>query len=597
MFDAVEYARRFVNFRIDSPISGPFNDARYPFIRDPLLALSDIEMRTLVLYGPVQSMKSVFLEIAIAYFVDILRSSVLFVAQTDSDAKEFAEIKLNPFLTNISAIYDTLKNQKYNQTLMKWLWATHSLLITGPSESAQQSKSARFVVTDESHLWCRDNSGAMDAFDDRHSSYWNGLSLHGTTAADTGSDVDKRYYSGKQNEWNLRCVFCNGMVLPLWEEASQKEYNGHRVFQWTEDQSETAMLDSIRMVCPHCDKPITDTPHNRADMDNGAKYIAKNPGADAVTNSFRFNGFAPRWKSWRESFKIYLSALHSAKLGIFEPFWNWRKKQLVESNDYQIPLIGVSERGRDYMLADVTEDPKKYRVASFDAQQGEKGAARHYWALCVECDEDGSVRVIAFERCATKGDCLAFAQKHKARDVAVDFGDDQDRTIRAFCGELKWYALKSGDEDEFSHTQFPADRRQKPFTIQLPYSEPYLESAIAGKQDGKLKIRRGAGVPEGFCIARQWSKPAIYPLVYALVNNTVQGREFKVAKDITPDFIAGIHSYRPGIVTDKTTRTTRKEVWIKTHTFDHPFVVLGQCLLLLIIAGKYRLGESQKIAA
>lgn len=601
MSNALEYARRFISFWQDSPISGRFDDAKYPFVREPLLSMSNIRAKTTVLYGPVQSLKSVILQIGTCYVVDYLRASALFIAQTDDDAKEFAEIKLNPMMDRVWAIKNTLRNQKYAQTLMKWLWANHSLLISGPSESAQQSKSARFVITDEAHLWSRDQPGAMDAFDDRHSSFWNGHSFHGTTAGDVGSDIDKRYYMGRQNEWHMRCVHCNGMIWPLFEDASKKEYNGHRVFQWREDESETALIDSIHMVCPHCDKQILDTPHNRIEMDDGAKYIAKNPGADETIDSFRFNSFAPRWKSWRELFKIYLAAIQSAKLGNFEPFWNWKKKQLVESNDYEIPMLGTSNAS-NFTLADIVEDASKYRVVSFDAQQGAGDEGRHFWGGCLECDPEGNVRVIAWQKCVTRGDCLAFVERYKpsqivmngkqtsVRDVAIDFGDDQDRTIRGMCAALKWLALKSGDEESFSHTIFPTDRRQKPYTIQLPYSERYIESSLAGKQKGELQIKRGQPLPEGCAIAQQWSKPAIYSIAYRLINGLVPGRKFEVPRDIDAQFQEGIHAYRPGFITDKQTRTTRKEIWIKSKQFDHPFVVVAQCMLQLITAGKYKLG-------
>ncbi len=594
MSGVLQYARKHVSFWQDSPIAGKFDDSRYKFCRAPLEAITNIDLRTMLIYGPTQSFKSVILEIAVAYFVDVLRSSVLFVAQTDDDAKEFAEIKLNPFLERIPSIKDTLKNKKYAQTLMKWLWASHELIITGPGESAQQSKSVRQVVTDESHLFERERPGAMVALDDRAGLRWNRFMLHGTTAADVGTEPDFLYHRGGQNEWNLRCIHCNALFEPLWEEDSQNKYNGHRVFQWCDSQNETEKLDSIHIQCPHCDKAIQDTPRNRIEMDDGASYVCGNPAADKATDSFRWNCFAPRWKAWRDLFAIYLAAIQSAELGDFKPFFNWRTKQLVRSNDYSIPMFGTSAKGRDYRLAEVEVDPSKLRTCSFDKQQGIKGEGLHFWGQVDEWDKDGNSRRIAFVKCATKGDCRALQLRHGVADknTGADIGDDQDRYVMGMCAEFHWLALKSTDEKEFSHTIYPS-RNAKPITVELPYSERRPENPMSGKQKGRVVIPRGATLPKGWAISMLWSKPAIYPLLYALANGT--SRDYKVATDIDAQYVEGLHSYRPGIVTDKTTRITRREIWIKCKEFDHPFITSAQNLLMAMLAGFYPLGKSESI--
>lgn len=588
---ALTYARKHVHFWQQSPISGRFDDSRYPFVRDPLSALTNIQLRALLLYGPTQSFKSVILEIAIAYFVDVLRDSVLFVAQTDDDAKEFAEIKLNPFLNRIPSIKDTIRNQKYAQTLMKWLWASHEMLITGPGESAQQSKSVRFLVTDESHLWSREHPGAMAALDDRMGLKWNRLGLHGTTAADVGTEPDMMFHRGQQNEWNVRCIHCNGLFEPLWEEDSQKKYNGHRVFVWLDSQNETEKLNSIEVRCPHCDKAIGDSPRNRIEMDAGAEYRSSNPQADRSVNSFRWNCFAPRWKAWRDLFAIYLAAIESAKIGDFKPFFNWRTKQLVRSNDYSIPMLGTSSKGRDYSLSQVEVDPSKLRVCSFDKQQGNQGEGLHFWGQVDEFDLDGNSRRIDFQRLATKGDCRAFQARHVVKDMntAADFGDDQDRYVLATCAEFRWLALKSTDEPSFSHVIYPANKAQETVTAEFPYSERRPENPMSGKQTGKVVIPRGSRLPVGWAISMLWSKPAIYPLLYALANGN--SRDYKVATDIDPLYLEGLHAYRPGIKIDKDTRVTRKEIWIKCREFDHSFITSAQNLLLAIIGGFYPLGK------
>ena len=83
---------------------------------------------------------------ATGYRLDMLRKSILFVAQSDDDAKEFAQVKLNPFLKRIPQLVATLKNEKYAQTNMQWLWPTHELIISGPGERVMDAASAYVTV-------------------------------------------------------------------------------------------------------------------------------------------------------------------------------------------------------------------------------------------------------------------------------------------------------------------------------------------------------------------------------------------------------------------------------------------------------------------
>ena len=594
MSGALQYARKNVYFHISSPITGRFDEKKYPLVIKPLESLDNIHAKSVVLYKPAQSIGTVVLQIGTAYHLDVKRKTVLAVAQTDIDAKNFAAIKLNPFLERIDSLASTLRNKRYNATLEHWLWPTHELIISGPGINAQNSQSCCYLKGDEGHLW---PAGALKALEDRMGPRFDRQALFVTTSADAGTDIDIRFTSSSCDEWHVRCVHCNGLFQPLWIEQSRQIYNGHEIFTFTESQSESETLDSLEMHCPHCDKVNEDHPRIRAEMDEGADYIRSNHNANPQWLSFRYNAFAPRWRPHRDLLAIYLGAVHSAKLGDLAPYENWTKKQLVQTWNGEFPMLGDSTRGRDYKLGDVeVVDENKLRTFSVDFQEGQKGTGSHFWALCDEFERDGSSKRVKYARIETRSQLREFQHYHgvKDKDCAADYGKQVGREIFAMCADYHWYALKSGDYEEFPHPL--RDQRSGQVTyIQRPYSEARLEDPMSGKEkSGKVIVLR-RGVPPGMCLSRLWSKPRIYPILYA--HKQGEGHYYGIASDIGDDYTSQLHSYVPALDVDKKTGTTRKTIWRQIRKEDHAFPVSCQSLILAMIAGFFPLSKSEQTQA
>ncbi len=602
--NAVQWASKNVVFWQSSPISGPFDEAKYPLLIKPLIGLDDIRLKATAILGPAQSVKSVYLQCATAYRLDVKRKSCLCVAQSDPDAREFATIKLNPFMERIPSLTSTVKKGRYSITLSHWLWPTHEMIVSGPGENAQQSKSVCYVHTDEAHRWNVDYPGAMEALDDRMGLRWDRHALHVTTAPDAGTSIDALFRKGRMNEWNLRCPDCNSLFEPLWEEDSKAKYNGHLVFI-ADGPMESAPIDSIRMRCPYCDKrDLIDHPRLRKEMDDGADYIPSNPNADTQNESFRWNAFAPRWKAWRDLLAIYQAAIASAKLGDLSPYENWRKKQLVQTWTGDFPLLGSSAGGRDYSRASIVRRPESLRVCSFDVQEGLANEGRHLWGQVDEYDIGGASRRVDYQKLATWDDARKFQLDYGVDDknTGCDFGA-LAREVFGRCAEYHWLALKSGDEEGFAHPI--VDAKGNVIYTQLPYSTTRPENPMAGKSalnsiaDQSRKVIRftNGRVPPGWCISRLWSKPAMYPIFYALKSGQA-GRYYGIATDLNPEYELQLHSYIPRDDRDNKTKTLRKILWVETRKSQHSWVTSCQNLILAVIAGYYPLDmrQSEKTA-
>lgn len=599
--NGLSYARRNIVFNEQTPIFGAFDDSKYRFIAKPLLRLDDIDVKQQIIYKASSALGTITLQIATAYRLDMLRKSMLLVAQSDDDADEWAKTRIRPFLERLPSLKDTVLSGRTAITNTMWQWANHYAIISGPGVNAQNSKQVCFVHTDEAHLY---NAGTLAAFDDRMGGRWDRASLHVTTAADAGHEIDQLYFQGDQNEWHHVCVHCGKLFWLLWNDQAEKLY-GHRVFLYDEDGGDNATLESLKLVCPNCHGEMFDTPNTRLEMDEGADYVSMNPSAVKSVASYRWNCFAVRWRSWQERLTTYLLAIKSARIGNFKPHENWVKKHLCESYTNEIPELNKITTGGDSRVVwDVKED--KTRVCSFDVQGGEF----HLWALCDEFDLQGNSRRVAFARLTTWQQAREFQLYNNVQDVpipnpqclhpfvACDYGYRYTEVFSQ-CAQYRWLALKSGDNEapiEFTHLvsirKLNGEIEKK--SIILPYSPVQMQDGNAGKKGAKVQAIRG--IPKGWCASRQWSKSAIGFIVLRLLNKSSE-REYIIDQGFSSDFISQVAGYIEINEPAKKNSLVMIRKLRKVKEDEHAFTCASQNILLAIIAGYFPMdfAETQQL--
>ncbi len=596
--DALSYARKKIRFLNDSPIQGKFEESRYPFLKDPIVALDDIHAKCTVIYKPAQAMGTVYMQIATAYRLDIKRKSIMAVAQTDADAKDFSQVKLGPFLLSIASLRDTVRRGPYSISQTKWLWPMHELLINGPGENATESKSVPYVHTDEAHLWCVNYPGALEALENRMGNRWNRAGLHVTTAAESGTDIDLRYYQGGQNEWHLGCPHCTKLIWPLWINDARNPYNGEEVFHWKDSQSESETFDSIRMVCPHCSKEIIEHPVTRTEMDGLGAYVAMNPEADRAFNSFRWNYFAAKWMSWRDCLAAYNGAIYKAKLGNLKSYIDFVKKKEVRSNNGDFPMM---DRSTVYISDNWAARNDTIRLGATDYQAGKEGEAPHWWAGVAEYARNGDSRRIAYQKLHSWVEVRAFQQDNGVKDPNAtnskpQFASDcgyRDKEVFARCAQWRWYALRGDDAVEFDHISQP-DPKRPPIRTTAPYSHPWLGNSTVGRALPTVGNGRIIGVPPNMCLGMYWSNPTIYAIFHALRTGQ-SGREYGIPPNFSKEFIEQHAAFLPVVELDKARNLPKRTVFkcVKPGN-DHAWDIENMCLVLAILHGYFPLDYAAK---
>lgn len=589
--NALEWASRKIVFTESSPITGRFDISKYRMLHKPLLALTDIRIKRLTCYKASSALGTVFLQTAVAFWLDQRSGSIQLACQSDDDGTDFMKTRGRKWFSRIPGISQTISNDKYATTNSLWLWPSKFLLVTGPGENAQQAKQVTHFVSDESHVEAF-GEGSLAAFEERMSKRWNRMGLHVSTAANEGKEVDRFYKLGQQNEFHLCCPKCHKLTWGLWEDDAKAFYNGETVFKFNGDD--------VTFVCPHCSASYKDESRERFSLHQGSDYIAMNPDASIENQSFRWNCFAAWWVPWAEQLSKWREALEAAKLGNLGPHENFVKKRLCQSYKPEIPNTGDAVSFDSYKVGDVwiTNEPKR-RFCSFDYQEGRGGEGIHWWGLASEFTANGNTRVVNFAKLLSWSQCRAFQIDNGVADpvagespsAACDYGH-RDREVFRKCAEYRWLAMKSADNEEssisFVHSQ--ADKRTGIITaFHLPYSEPQIQTAT-GVMPRTIRVRSadGSTLAPGLCISRTWSKAAIGFMLLRLIQNKA-GRTHGIPVNISQDFVSQINSYIEAAEPVKKYSLTMRRVLRRVRVDDHAFACASQNLVLAAIAGFYPL--------
>ena len=583
--NALEFARQNIFFERTSDISGAFDSSKYRFIEKPLLDLDNIEIKEMVIYKASGCMGTVLGQIALAYRISRQLGDMLFVCQTDDDADKWTDTRGRSFLLNCDPVekmvrkpFDAVKSI----TKTRWLFSNKFMVVTGPGINAQNSDQVRFLQTDESHLY---NLGVLAGFDGRMGDRWMRQALHVTTSADEGHDIDQRYHDGKQNEWFHRCTTCHELFWMVWKDAAKMFYNGEQVFRWKNSQSETETLESIVVICPHCQAEHKNTSQTRNALSEFADYVPQNPNATIQKQSYRWNRFAAPWLSWSDTLARWLKAIQAAKLGDLKPHEEFVKKVECRSYSPIIPDLGEDCAIGGYSLSDLWIVENKVRIGSVDVQDG---GGLHFWCQADEFAGNGESRRIDYKKLYTWEDVRKFQLDHSISDNCFypDATGRRQREIFMQCVKYRWFALIATDEDEFTHHR--TQNKQKLSYPNTFYSMPQMQDSTIGKTS--VKIRAANHLPPGFCLSRLWSKHNVGAILMKLKSSD-SPRYYGIASDILPDYKDQLHSYVESIEIVKRTGTPKRFLK-QVRLDDHSFSTSSMILVGAMIAGVFPLDFS-----
>ena len=138
-----------------SPLPGPFRSENLPWIREVMEAIVDPKIRLVSIIAAVQSSKTTSPELTLCYIIANLPGPCLWLDQTDEDAKDESESRLQKLFEScepVKKLFPKNKNKQRNCTIHfsngMTLW-----LLGAYNKTNLQRRSIRWLFGDETWRW------------------------------------------------------------------------------------------------------------------------------------------------------------------------------------------------------------------------------------------------------------------------------------------------------------------------------------------------------------------------------------------------------------------------------------------------------------
>jgi len=443
-----------------SPMPGRFRVENSPQIRDVLEAIVDPKVRLVSIIASVQSSKTTAPEVALCYIIANLPGPTLWLDQTDEDAKDQSESRLQKLFDEcgpVRAVFPSNPHKKRNTTIhfangmTLWIAGAHN-------KSNLQRRSIRWLIGDECWRW---PPGHMAEAEARVTAFgWLGKCIFMSQGGEEDDDSHRKFETTDQREWTFACPRCGHRQPFLWENV-----------EWAKDcKDESEQYDFARvrestvLRCTTCQHEIPDSDENRRRLNTSGKFVPQNPRAARENVGFHWNAIATM--SWGQLAELYLRAKQTARKGdvsLLQQFYQkrlglpWREyvedfKLEITRSGYQMGDLweyeaGVKGAGR-ILPPPFGGDSKTVplRIITVDCQMD------HFFLVVRSWSAEGSSRLLWCERVLSWEDIDAVQSRFSVHSnlVFVDAGHAAYEVYRQ-CASRGWVALIGDRRATFVH--------------------------------------------------------------------------------------------------------------------------------------------------
>lgn len=443
-----------------SPLPGPFRSENSPWIREVMEAIVDPKIRLVSIIAAVQSSKTTSPELTLCYIIANLPGPCLWLDQTDEDAKDESESRLQKLFEScepVKRVFPKNKNKQRNCTIHfsngMTLW-----LLGAYNKTNLQRRSIRWLFGDETWRW---PVGHMAEAEARTTAFgWLGKCVFMSQGGEGNDDTHRKFETTDMREWHYKCPKCGKYIPYKWENVEWdddcKDENGEYDF--------SKINHSTALKCPECGEYFEDSDRMRRILNKGGKFIALNPNASKENVGFHWNALASM--SWGKLAELYLRAKIAARKGDSSLFQQFYQKRLALAwrefaEDYRLEIASGSYNSGDVWdeeagfnkLGEIITPPfaeneviAPLRIMSVDVQMNCFYLVVRAWSI------NGSSRLLWHEKVLTWEDIEEIQKRFRILDnlVFVDAGYNSFEVYK-HCGERNWIALMGDNRANFFH--------------------------------------------------------------------------------------------------------------------------------------------------
>lgn len=443
-----------------SPLPGPFRSENSPWIREVMEAIVDPKIRLVSIIAAVQSSKTTSPELTLCYIIANLPGPCLWLDQTDEDAKDESESRLQKLFESCEPekkLFPKNKNKHRNCTIHfsngMTLW-----LLGAYNKTNLQRRSIRWLFGDETWRW---PVGHMAEAEARTTAFgWLGKCVFMSQGGEENDDTHRKFETTDMREWHYKCPKCGKYIPYKWENVEWdddfKDENGEYDF--------SKINHSTALKCPECGEYFEDSDRMRRILNKDGKFIALNPNASKENVGFHWNALASM--SWGKLAELYLRAKIAARKGDSSLLQQFYQKRLALAwrefaEDYRLEIASGSYNSGDAWneeagfnkLGEIISPPfaeneviAPLRIMSVDVQMNCFYLVVRAWSI------NGSSRLLWHEKVLTWEDIEEIQKRFRILDnlVFVDAGYNSFEVYK-HCGERNWIALMGDNRANFFH--------------------------------------------------------------------------------------------------------------------------------------------------
>lgn len=506
-----------------SPNPGAFRIANSPHLLEVFDAIIDPRVRLVSIIAAIQSGKTTASEVALAYIIANLPGPTLWLNETDEDAKDQSESRLQKLFDScppVRALYPANRHHKRNTTIHfangMTLW-----VVGAHNRTNLQRRSIRWLFGDETWQW---PSGRMAEAEARVTAFgWLGKCIFSSQAGEEGDDTHRKFLTTDMREWTFACPECGYRQPYKWENIEwskdAKDENGHYNF------GRVAQTASLR--CEGCGVHLPDSEAMRRRLNATGLFVVQNSNASPENVGFHWNALATM--SWGKLAELYLRAKTAAREGDLSLLKQFYQKRLalpwrevtedfvveVETGGYKMGELWEGEAQLDKSGRVVTSGGvAPLRVLTVDVQMDKFFAVVRAWGA------DGCSRLLWCESLGSWEDLNALRERFEILPGLVFVDSNYDSfAIYQQCGARGWNTMIGDYRMVFAHRA--ADGR----IVQKPYSP-----------------RHRVAVKQGTCSLYRFSASAMKDLLAGLRRGGM-GR-WGLPDDVSGEYLQHLESER-----------------------------------------------------
>lgn len=437
-----EFAEKYLSLPGGYAIPGPFRIQPSRWMMEIFRALKDDETKEVTAAISTQMGKSLMADIMVPYWIMTKPANIMWVQQTDDDAKDHCKMRLMPLLRAVQTIANLMPRGKGEVSTSKIFFGNLSLLVVGANLNSLQAKTVRYLINSE--LWLPQWRG-LYSHAVRRLGYNQALGqykiFNESQPGIEGDEIHARYVAGTQE---VRTVDCGGGQAPLkWH---MKTDDGHRAgVVWDENAlrsdgtwDKARVLETVRYCCPRSGIELPDDAKTRALWNRTTEYQQTNENGTRSHRSFSVNALSDR--PMKIMVEMWLEAQAAMAYGDKSKMKEFTNKEAGEFwKEKPIEIMQLEDS--DYDLADYEngeEIPNEQdRIASIDVQQD------HLWIEVRAIDTESNTKQLYYGRVETGQMAEHIRAKYKVKPVkTVIDGRYNIDLVNRLAAEFDWTVVQ-----------------------------------------------------------------------------------------------------------------------------------------------------------